>query len=124
MLSQFVFATGETVTDSIRGAMPPRTIIAAVVQAEVPRDPSVAIDRTVALAREAAATGAQLIAFPETWIPGYPIWLDVCRDAGLWDHAPVKRVYARMAEHSIEVPGPVTAAIASVAREVGATIVI
>ena len=30
----------------------------------------------------AAAEGAELVVFPETWLPGYPIWLDVCRDAG------------------------------------------
>jgi predicted amidohydrolase len=114
----------ETVTPTRGHHSRPSTIVAAVIQAEASADPGQAVERTVDLAREAAARGAQLIAFPETWIPGYPMWLDVCRDAGLWDHTPVKRVFGRMAEHSVEVPGPATDAIASVARETRATIVI
>ncbi|QBR48481.1 carbon-nitrogen hydrolase family protein (plasmid) [Erwinia sp. QL-Z3] len=36
------------------------------------------IDKTIALISEAAQKGAELIAFPETWIPGYPwfLWLN------------------------------------------------
>ena len=37
----------------------------------------VAVDKTIHYIEEAARAGAKLIAFPETWIPGYPfhIWL-------------------------------------------------
>lgn len=46
---------------------------AAAVQAEpVWFDAAATADRTVTLMREAAAAGAQLVAFPELWIPGYP----------------------------------------------------
>lgn len=36
------------------------------------------VDKTIKLIEEAAARGAELIAFPETWIPGYPwfLWLN------------------------------------------------
>jgi predicted amidohydrolase len=61
----------------------------AIVQAEISQELDTCIERTRSLAREAAERGAQLVAFPETWIPGYPAWLDVTRDAALWDHAPV-----------------------------------
>lgn len=99
-------------------------VAAAVVQAEVATDLEAGLARTAELAREAAGAGAQLIVFPETWLPGYPAWLDVCRDAALWDHAPVKAVFGRMAENSLAVPGPAADALAALSREVGATLVV
>jgi nitrilase len=33
------------------------------------------IDKTVSLIAEAARGGAQFVAFPETWVPGYPWWI-------------------------------------------------
>ncbi len=98
--------------------------VVAVVQAEVASDAHSGLESTAKLAREAATAGAQLIVFPETWIPGYPAWLDVSRDAALWDHPPVKAVYARIAANSIVVPGTTFDALAEIAREVGATLVV
>ena len=57
----------------------------AVIQGETTASADDILDRTSALARDAANGGAKLIAFPETWIPGYPAWLDVCRS---WVPAP------------------------------------
>jgi predicted amidohydrolase len=99
-------------------------ITAAAVQAETAGTLAGGLARTAELVREAAAAGATLIAFPETWLPGYPAWLDVCRDAGLWDHAPVKAAYRRMAEESVAVPGPASDALAAIAAEHGVTLVI
>lgn len=56
--------------------IPPFT--AAVVQAEPAwLDVRAGVDKAVRLIAEAASNGARLIAFPETWIPGYPhfLWL-------------------------------------------------
>jgi nitrilase len=100
------------------------TLRVAVVQAEVAPTLAAGLERTAALAGEAAARGAQLIAFPETWLPGYPAWLDVCRDAGLWDHEPVKEVFERHAANSVVVGGESGAALARVAKDAGATLVV
>lgn len=48
----------------------------AVTQAEpVWLDLQGAVEKTCKLIREAAANKAQLIAFPECFIPGYPAWI-------------------------------------------------
>lgn len=51
--------------------------VAVVQAAPAWLDLDATVDKTVALIEEAASKGARLIAFPETWIPGYPwhIWL-------------------------------------------------
>ncbi len=100
------------------------TVKVAIVQAEVAAGLDEGLDLTRAKALEAAAAGAQLIVFPETWIPGYPAWLDTCRDAGLWDHSPVKALYARIAESSVTIPGPGLDHLAETARMAGATLVV
>jgi predicted amidohydrolase len=98
-------------------------VVAAVVQAEVAADVEAGLELTREKALEAAASGAQLIVFPETWIPGYPAWLDSCRDAALWDHGPVKAIFARIVENSIAIPGPAFDKLAAAAREAAATLV-
>ena len=92
------------------------TVRVAVVQAEVAPDLARGIALTNELVAEAARGGAGFVAFPETWLPGYPAWLDVCSDAGLWDHAPVKAVFRRMAEQSVVVDGDSGRALGEIAR--------
>lgn len=100
------------------------TIRVAVIQDEPAPTLLDGLARTRELTAAAAKNGAALVAFPETWIPGYPAWLDVCRDAALWDHAPVKRVFARMAEHSVVVAGDSGRALGEIAKDNNVTLVI
>ena len=101
-----------------------RSVAVAVVQAEVAPDLESGLVRTAALTREATEQGAELVVFPETWLPGYPAWLDVCRDAALWDFAPVNAVFARMAANSVVVGGGSGRALGAIAAECGATLVV
>jgi predicted amidohydrolase len=100
------------------------TVRVAIVQDEVAPDLERGLALTNARTAEAARAGANFVAFPETWLPGYPAWLDVCRDAGLWDHAPVKAVFRRMAEQSVVVDGASGHALADIARRHGVAMVI
>ena len=56
----------------------PKFRAAAIQASPVFLDLDKTVDTSIALIKEAAANGASLIAFPETFIPGYPffIWLD------------------------------------------------
>ena len=91
--------------------------VAAVQAAPVYMDLERSVAKAVSLIGDAARLGAQLVVFPETFLPGYPAWLDCCRDVALWDHEPTKRVFARLMENSVIVPGPVTETLAAAARE-------
>lgn len=63
------------------------------------------LQRARALIEQAANLGADIIAFPETWLPGYPVWLDYAPEAALWDSQPAKVLYRHLAGNSITIPG-------------------
>ena len=84
-------------------------------------DRDATVKKAVGLIREAAERGAKLIAFPETWIPGYPGWIF---GAAEWDEPRSKRAFARLMENSVEVPSPATDALCRAAREAGAHVVV
>ena len=96
--------------------------VAAVQAAPIHLDLNRSLQKALALIAEAAALGAKLIVFGETFLPGYPAWLDCCRDVALWDHEPVKKVFARLRENSIVVPSETIDAIGRTARDHGVVV--
>lgn len=90
--------------------------IAVVQAAPVLFDKAACVDKAVRLIREAGERGAELIVFPELFIPGYPYGMTYgftvgSRTAG--GRADWKGYY----DNSILIPGPETAALARAARE-------
>ena len=78
------------------------TLSVAVVQAApIPLDFQAGIDKAVALAREAIDNGARVVAFGETFLGGYPLWLDEAPGAALWDHPGTKALHAIMLEQAV-----------------------
>jgi len=73
--------------------------------------------KAVELIGQAARAGANLVALGETWLPGYPAWLDHCPGAALWNHEPTKRVFARLRQNSVVMPGKETVRLGEAARE-------
>lgn len=99
------------------------TVRVAVVQDEPSEALEIGLTRTHALAAAAAADGARLVVFPETWLPGYPVWLDLCRDANLWNHDPVKQVFVNMAEQAVNLSGASGRALTQIAADLGIVLV-
>ena len=105
--------------------MSERKVRVAIAQAEpVFLDLGGSVKKAVRLMAEAARAGARLVAFGESWLPGYPAWLDLCEGAAYWDHAPAKRAYARLVENSAVIPGPETDILCAAARENAVVVVI
>lgn len=93
--------------------------IAAVQAAPVFLDPDASTDKACELIAQAGAAGASLAAFGETWLPGYPRWVNAEVPIG------VKRsLNARYLHAAIEVPGPETGRLAAAARDAGVDVVI
>ena len=85
--------------------------IAQVAPRFLDLDGSVAV-ATDAIA-EAASAGAGLVAFSETWLPGYPVWAD----AGIaWEDPATKDAFARLQRNAIEIPGRALDRLSAAAR--------
>ena len=82
------------------------------------------LSRFKSIAFECAKNEAKLIVFPETWIPGYPIWLDDAPNSGLWDYPPAKRLYSYLSHNSVPIPGPEIDEMRRISEETGAFIII
>ena len=93
-----------------------KLVAAAVQAAPVFLDRDATVDKATSLIAQAAAQGASLIAFPETFVPTYPDWVWRTRP---WDDGPAAW-YDRLLDQSVEIPGPATDKLAEAARAAGA----
>ncbi len=75
--------------------------VAVIQAAPVPLDFSAGIEKAVRLAREAVESGAKVVAFGETFLGGYPLWLDEAPGAALWDHPGSKALHRIMLEQAV-----------------------
>jgi nitrilase len=78
--------------------------VAIVQAAPIFMNLEASLARAIEFIGEAAAQGAKLVVFGETWLPGYPAWLDYCPSAALWNHEPTKEVFAELRRNSVTVP--------------------
>src|SRR5262245_4774232 len=93
--------------------------VAAVQAAPVFLDRDATVEKAVGLIAEAAAGGAELVAFPETWIPGYPAWIF---GAAGWDDAAQKRVFGRLNANAVEVPSRAVDLLCGAAEKAGVVV--
>ncbi len=95
----------------------PKSVRVAVVQAApVVFDLEATLEKALRLIKEAAAKGANLVVFPETFIPGYPRGLTFGFNIGQRT-AEGRKDFQRFYDNSVAVPGPVVDTLAQAAKE-------
>jgi len=95
-----------------------RLAAAQVTPAFLDLDASVA--KAVSVIDEAGRNGAQLVAFPETWLPGYPLW--VYGSAG-WNDPAAKRAFVRLKENALRLGSPQLGSLCQAAERAGVAVV-
>jgi nitrilase len=96
-----------------------RPVKVACVQVEpVVLDREATLDKLETVAREAAANGAGLVVFPETFVPVYPSSRWAKAFAG-WQNPAAKETFARLAQESVAVGAPSERRLGAVAKELG-----
>ena len=75
------------------------------------------IDKFFKLLAETKEEGAKLVVFPETWLPGYPVWIDSAPEAALWDNHGAKNLYAALFNNSLALDSPEFSKIAKFVYE-------
>jgi nitrilase len=78
------------------------------------------IARGVELLEEAAAGGARLVSFPETWVPGYPEWVWRLRPGG--DFELSSDIHARLVESAVDLKSDHLKPIQAAARRLKLTV--
>ena len=72
-------------------------------------DLEAAVEKTIKYIKEAAENGAELVAFPECWIPGYPVWI--------WDYPVNPPLLIQYIRNALNIDSPQMSRICSGARE-------
>jgi nitrilase len=105
------------VSTSGRSEAGARSLRVAACQAQpVWLDREATTAKVIALIEEAAAGGAELVVFPEAFLPGYPWWVSRS-DGARFEADDQKLAYAYYLEQAVELGGPELTRIAEAAGE-------
>jgi len=96
------------------------TRVAAVQAASVFLDIDASIDKACALIADAGRLGAKIIGFPESFVPGHPIWFRHI----VADSLRARQFAVRLFENAVEVPGRHTERLAKAAADAGAYVTV
>ena len=98
----------------------PRIKVAAVQAASVFLDREGSTEKACRLIREAGRNGAQLIGFPEGFIPAHPVWYHNHSATGALSN----RLAVELFKNAVTIPGPEVVALSAAARDAGAYVVV
>jgi nitrilase len=90
--------------------------IAGVQAAPVFLDRERTISKVIDTMTEAAAQGADLVAFPETFVSGYPAWVDIT-DSPSWENRAQQQAYAAYVDSAVDLASDEFDQVVTAARE-------
>lgn len=73
--------------------------------------------KAIAGIEQAAKAGADMVIFGESWLSGYPMWIDTYAGAALWDNETVKSLYADMYNSAISITGTEMEQLCHIAKD-------
>jgi nitrilase len=82
-------------------------------------DRDATIDRVAALTASAAREGAQLVVFPEVFVPGTPVWIDT---QPIWDRD--EEWFGLLADNAVVIGDPASDRLSAIAAEHGVWLVV
>jgi predicted amidohydrolase len=84
-----------------------KQIKAAILQAApVPLDITYGIERLIEFVADAADIGAEVAAFGETFLGGYPLWLDEAPNAAIWEHRGTQALHSILLDQALRKNDP------------------
>jgi len=92
--------------------------VAAAQLAPAFLDRDATLDKVLDAIGTAAADGVEMIAFPETFVPGYPIWADVTH-ASAFDRPDQKAAFAQYLDAAVDIERGDLDTVVTVAAQLG-----
>ena len=71
----------------------------------VQNDLAACLNKMESIMLQAHKEDLDLLVFGETWLSGYPAWIDHCPNIALWDDPGMKKAYRQLVENSIDLGG-------------------
>lgn len=98
--------------------------VAIIQEASVFLNLDASAEKAIGHIREAAKAGANIAAFAECWLPGYPVWLDFAPNAAIWDNPGAKALFRLLAESSVVAGDKYLQKFQALSQELGIFIVL
>jgi len=94
--------------------------VAAVQASPIFLDREATVEKACALITQAAAAGAKIVVFPESFIPAYPdwVWAVPAGEEGL-----LSELYAELLANAVAIPSPATDQLCDAAKRAGVYVV-
>jgi predicted amidohydrolase len=93
--------------------------LAAIQASPVYLNRDVSTEKACSLIKEAGMMGADLVAFSEAWLPGYPFFYHYPINTPLWS-----QVAAEYITNAVPIPSPTTDRLCQAAKDVNVEVVI